>query len=82
MDNVYFKYGCPAKTGNERNLTDYHSRVVVDEYYRSTLKSVNEHDYRKKLQASGTQIIEGAFKNLINVATCKCNGVPCVIKNM
>ena len=42
MDNIYYKFKCPAKTNNERNLRDYHTKVVLDEYYMSVLNSKNE----------------------------------------
>lgn len=79
MDNIYFKYNCPARVNNERNLSDYHTRFVLDEYYMSVLQSKNEHDYRKKLQESGTKIIQGSMSYLMNTAQCKCNGKPCAI---
>jgi hypothetical protein len=77
MDNIYHTSGCPARVNNERNLSDYHTRVVLDEYYKSILASKNDHEYRKKLQESGTKIIEGTLSYLMNNAQCHCNGVPC-----
>ena len=80
MDNIYYQFKCPAKTNNERNLRDYHTKVVLDEYYMSVLNSKNEHDYRKKLQESADKIIDGNFKYLIENAQCRCSGKPCAIQ--
>ena len=80
MDNIYYKFKCPAKTNNERNLRDYHTKVVLDEYYMSVLNSKNEHDYRKKLQQSADKIIDGNFNYLIENAQCRCFGKPCALK--
>lgn len=77
MDNIFFDKKCPAKMNNERNLRDYHTKSVLNEYYKSVLEATNEHDYRKKLQKQGTKIIEGNMSYLLNNAQCRCDGVPC-----
>jgi hypothetical protein len=79
MDNIYYAFKCPARVGNERNLTDYHTRVVLDDYYRAVLKTTDEHDYRRKLQKSGENIIDGSLQYLVENAQCRCNNKPCVL---
>lgn len=78
-DNIYFKSNCPAKMSDGRLITDYHHREVTEDFYKSVLQARNEHDYRRKLQSNGENIIQGTLYYQMKKNTCDCGSKPCEI---
>lgn len=76
MDNVYFDKGCPAKMQDGRQFTDYHTNKFLDNFYLSSLSATSEHDYRRKLQSNGLNIIRENLELYLS-KTCDCSGRSC-----
>jgi len=70
-DNIYFTAGCPAKMEDARLLTDWTPRDTLEKIFVSELKATNEHDYRKKLQAQGLDILNQRATHYMNESICK-----------
>ena len=80
MDNVFYSKGCPAKgMGGGRNFTDWNPHGGQDIYFMEKLGAATEHDYRKKLQQNGDDIIKKATLYFMSTSTCQCNGVSCTL---
>ena len=69
-DNIFFSMGCPAKMSDSRLLTNWNQRDTVDAFYMQSLKAKDEHDYRKKLQKEGLELMKQTVAYYVSNATC------------
>lgn len=76
MDNVYYDKGCPAKMQDGREFTDHHTHDMLDKFYSQNLNASSEHDYRRKLQSNGLNIIKQNLGFYLS-KTCDCGGWSC-----
>jgi hypothetical protein len=79
MDNLFFKSNCPPKMQDSRFITDYNPSDTLEDFYQSVLKTNTEHDYRKKLQENGENIITGTLVYQMKNNLCNCEGHTCKI---
>lgn len=76
-DNVYYTFGCPAKMSDSRLFTDWYPKDMLDSFYMNRLQASTEHDYRKKLQAQGIDLMKEQITYYLKNATCHCNQLSC-----
>ena len=72
MDNIYHSKMCPQKGGHIRFMTTYKAIESTDQNLQKELNiNRNEHDYRKKLQSSGIEILDKKARDLHSSNMCK-----------
>jgi hypothetical protein len=74
MDNSYYNYGCPALGQDARNLTNYNSNRVFDQYIRNINKIGSAQSYRHFLQNNSQVILDRERNYLIKNNTCNVHG--------
>lgn len=72
MDNIYHSKMCPQKGGRITFMTTYTTIESIDQKLQKELNiNRNEHNYRKKLQSSGIEIIDKRKSELQSNNMCR-----------